>query len=254
MEHQFNTEVAKVYGLSEAVFLHNLYWWIVKNEANGRHFYEGRHWTYNSLSALEKLFPYFTKSQIRTVIANCEKKGAIVRGNFNKAGYDNTTWYALTEEVLAIYGGYADSSTPPAESSTGCVKSNTAYAKSSTSCAKSSTPIPDSKPYSKPDNKPDREPSTGFAAFWEAYPLKRGKGDAEKAWKKIKPDKELVGIILEALSHAKASRDWVKENGKYIPYPSKWLNGKRWEDEYQPTAEADHWQETKKQLEGDEIW
>jgi hypothetical protein len=30
---------------------------------------------------------------------------------------------------------------------------------------------------------------------------------------------------------AKTSEDWLKENGKYIPYPATWLKGCRWEDE-----------------------
>ena len=27
------------------------------------------------------------------------------------------------------------------------------------------------------------------------------------------------------------TKDWLKENGKYIPFPATYLNGKRWEDE-----------------------
>ena len=152
MEHSFNTEIARVYGVHAAVFIHNLYWWICKNEANGRHYYEGRNWTYNSLTALEKLFPYFTRRQIRTVIANCEAKGAVIKGNFNKKGYDRTNWYALSEEVLQIYGGYADTGTSCAQTVTGAMPERAQpMPKTAQYCAQTSTPIPDSKPYSKPD-------------------------------------------------------------------------------------------------------
>ncbi|HZP33038.1 MAG TPA: hypothetical protein VFB23_06695, partial [Candidatus Acidoferrales bacterium] len=29
----------------------------------------------------------------------------------------------------------------------------------------------------------------------------------------------------------KLTEQWQKEGGKYIPYPSRFLNGRRWEDE-----------------------
>lgn len=145
MDHSFNVEVARIYGLPAAVFIQNLYFWILKNEANGRHYYEGRNWTYNSLSALEKIFPYFSRGQIRTIIAKCEAAGAVIRGNFNKKGYDKTCWYALGDEVLQMYGGYAEINTSP------MLKSTQPVLKPAHPCAETSTPIPDSKPYSKPD-------------------------------------------------------------------------------------------------------
>lgn len=73
----------------------------------------------------------------------------------------------------------------------------------------------------------------GFAAFWAAYPKKAGKADALKAWNKLKPDIVLQAKMGEALTAQKKSPQWTKNNGQYIPMPSTWLNGKRWEDEVQ---------------------
>ena len=73
-----------------------------------------------------------------------------------------------------------------------------------------------------------------FDEFWGQYPKKRSKGQAEKVWQKICPDDELFAEILHGLSLAKASQDWQKDGGQYIPYPATWLNAKGWEDEYQP--------------------
>lgn len=70
-----------------------------------------------------------------------------------------------------------------------------------------------------------------FLEFWQAYPKKQGKGAAERAWKKIRPDRELCGKMLDALSVAKISRQWQRDNGQYIPNPATWLNQRRWEDE-----------------------
>lgn len=74
-----------------------------------------------------------------------------------------------------------------------------------------------------------------FYAFWGAYPKKKGKQAAEKAFEKLKPDDELLNIILTALEEQKKSAEWQKDNGQFIPYPATWLNGKRWEDELTAT-------------------
>ena len=70
-----------------------------------------------------------------------------------------------------------------------------------------------------------------FSEFWILYPKKQAKAAAEKAYLKIKPDRDLFEKMKKALEAQKASFDWKKENGRYIPLPATWLNGKRWEDE-----------------------
>jgi len=81
-------------------------------------------------------------------------------------------------------------------------------------------------------NQNQLNPFAQFAEFWIAYPKKKNKGDAEKAWKAISPGTDLIAKILNALLQAKQSKDWAKESGKYIPYPASWLRAKGWEDEY----------------------
>lgn len=70
----------------------------------------------------------------------------------------------------------------------------------------------------------------GFEKFWQAYPKKLAKQEALKAWKKLKPNAELLRDVLNALEKWKNSAQWQENNGKYIPYPATWLNGRRWED------------------------
>lgn len=72
---------------------------------------------------------------------------------------------------------------------------------------------------------------SSFERFWSAYPKKVAKAAALKAWGKIKPDQELTNTILEAIEKHKQSDQWRKDGGQYIPNPSTWLNGKRWDDE-----------------------
>jgi hypothetical protein len=73
--------------------------------------------------------------------------------------------------------------------------------------------------------------SERFSRFWEEYPRKTGKGDAEKVFMKLKPSEELVARMINAVKLQKLTRDWIKEDGQYIPHPKTWLNGKRWEDD-----------------------
>ena len=70
-----------------------------------------------------------------------------------------------------------------------------------------------------------------FEEFWKAYPRKKGKEDARKAWKKLAPDLDTCRRMAAALESQKKSHDWVKERGRFVPYPATWLNGRRWEDE-----------------------
>jgi len=70
-----------------------------------------------------------------------------------------------------------------------------------------------------------------FSQFWTAYPKKRSKGDAEKAWKTIKPDNALLAQMLKTIEDAKKSAAWKKDGGQWIPYPGTWLRAKGWADE-----------------------
>lgn len=70
-----------------------------------------------------------------------------------------------------------------------------------------------------------------FDKFWQAYPKKVSKKQAQKSWKKINPSLELFEKILKALEMVKQTEQWKKDNGKYVPYPATWLNQERWTDE-----------------------
>lgn len=75
-----------------------------------------------------------------------------------------------------------------------------------------------------------------FASFWKLYPRKTDKAKAQKAWAKLNPDRPLFEKIMRGLGNHCASRDWIKDDGQFIPHPTTWLNGKRWEDEVRPAG------------------
>ena len=102
MIHVFDVNVAKEVGVGAAVILQNIYYWVEKNKANDKHFYDGRYWTYNSVKAFSELFPYFTDKQIRTHLSNLKTHGLILTGNYNKLSFDKTIWYTLSNSAYAL--------------------------------------------------------------------------------------------------------------------------------------------------------
>jgi hypothetical protein len=81
------------------------------------------------------------------------------------------------------------------------------------------------------DASPKVDVSELFERFYLEYPKKKSRGQAEKAFAKLKPTDVLVDEMVAALGKAKKSEDWKKEKGQFIPYPASWLTAKGWEDE-----------------------
>ena len=58
----------------------NLAYWIRHNEANGLHYHDGRTWTFNSVEAFTKLFPFWsrgseTNREVKHSFRCCNQEG-----------------------------------------------------------------------------------------------------------------------------------------------------------------------------------
>ena len=76
--------------------------------------------------------------------------------------------------------------------------------------------------------------SEEFLLFWDQYPKKISKPDAFKAFNRVSKANtgaKLLELIIKDLKIRAKTADWLKEKGKYIPYPATYLNQRRWEDE-----------------------
>jgi hypothetical protein len=82
--------------------------------------------------------------------------------------------------------------------------------------------------------------SESFVRFWAAYPKKKSKGDAWKAWRQVEALRPDIDTLLAVLEKAKRSTQWRKDSGEFIPYPATWLRAWGWDDEYEqaPVAQA----------------
>lgn len=140
MQHSFDIDIAKEYGILEAILLNNLWFWIEKNRANNINYYDGYYWTYNSTRAFNELFPYVSQRQIQCALKRLIEEEILQTGNYNKVAYDRTLWYAFTEKGKCIMQ-----------------KCKMEDAKMLNGLGKNDEPIPDIKPSSKPSNKPNRK-------------------------------------------------------------------------------------------------
>ena len=102
MQHSFDIDIAKEYGILEAILLNNMWFWVERNKANETNFYDGHYWTFNSTKAYTELFPYVTQRQIQNALKHLRDEDILQVGNYNKLTYDRTLWYAFTEKGKCI--------------------------------------------------------------------------------------------------------------------------------------------------------
>jgi len=90
-------KLAKEVGLNEAIFVQQLHYW-----TNGKasKLIDGKRWIYNTYKDWQNNFPFWSNATIRRTIASCEKQNIIFVGNYNRAGFDKTKWYAVNYEVI----------------------------------------------------------------------------------------------------------------------------------------------------------
>lgn len=246
--------IAVRYGFEEAVFLDAIYHWYRTNRADNRNFHDGRWWTYNSVSAFDDMFPWWSAKQIRRIAASCRDQGALITGNFNEDRRDRSIWYSPSDELLILYGDE-----PPSNAAeTGkciCPNGQMQSPEGADTFAQTGEPLPCNNhvgtnmytPYSPPKGEPkpkrtrraksipDYKPEL-FENFWDKYPGGGSRARAAAAWDALKPDDALIAEMARALKRQKASRMW--QEGIGIPHASTWLNQRRWTDKLPERPEA----------------
>ena len=212
MKYDFDQIIAKQVWVEEAILYSNICWWCEKNEADRseKHYKEGMYWTYSSERAWSELFPFWTARQISRMVNNLEKSELILSENYG--GNDRTKWYApLTRTVQ-------------------CKRPNSPLQKT-----KRSNDIYNTD--NNPDNNPDIQKD--FDSFWILYPNKKDKETTEKKFSKLseKDRKNVMDILPIHIIYWKTKYGTPGEEKfllTYVPYPSTWINKRRWEDILEP--------------------
>lgn len=74
---------------------------------------------------------------------------------------------------------------------------------------------------------------SAFDEWWEHYPKKVGKGQARTAFRRALKKVDL-GTLMDGTRQLAAHHQQAGTDKKFIPNPSTWLNGERWDDELIP--------------------
>lgn len=216
---------AMLNSLDEAVILQQIHYWIEKRQ----NYREGRYWVYNSMENWMQQFPWIkSRTTLTRYFNNLEKKGLLITGNYNKAGFDKTKWYTIDYSTLSDFEQrlYRTCTTSDQNPVNGMNRTCTTNTIDYTEITSESTTNKQANAVSA-----DADLSESFNKLWNLYPKKQGKKDAfrhYKAWRKKSKD-NTDDYLLRKLNEYKAylsANQWLHPmNG------STWFNG-RFDDDY----------------------
>jgi len=212
MYHSFDVDLAAEYGLTEAILLNYLNFWIQKNKANGRNFHDGCCWTYNSTRAFSELFPYLSQRKIQNALTRLKELGLIQTANYNQSSYDRTLWYALTEKGESVLK-----------------KGEIDYAKKGNGASQKGKSLNTVNNTVKDHLK---DISAEFEAVWNLYPRKQGKKNAQAAFERARKKGVDYQIIEDGV---KRYADHIKREHTpmtYVKQGDTWFRGECWDDDY----------------------
>lgn len=64
--------------------------------------------------------------------------------------------------------------------------------------------------------------------YYQTYPKRLKPDDALKAWLKLPVDEAVYAQAIAMVALYAQTEDWLRDNGRYIPHPSSWLNAGCW--------------------------
>tara|TARA_R110002167_G_scaffold365418_1_gene589965 strand:+ start:41 stop:805 length:765 start_codon:yes stop_codon:yes gene_type:complete len=228
--HTFNVDLATKVGLNQAILLNHLFYWHQINSSKKHNIKDGSVWTYNTAVEFSKIFPYLTPRQIIYSFGKLKQEGYIISGNYNKAPFDQTKWYSLTEKALELFVNCnlhnVNSNIHNVESNIQSVKSN----------IQSVDPIPDNNTDNNPDNNTtisdDDIKGKIFFKIVELYPKNRI-GNRQHGLKKFKK----LDINQAKLAATNLKR-YLKVAGQYVKNLQNYILEECWSDEWLKAEET----------------
>ncbi len=107
---------ARVLGLNEAIVVQQIHYWLEINRKAQKNFYENRYWTYNTYEQwTTENFNFWSKRTVQRIFKKLFDSKILLKGNFNKKGYDQTVWvtidYDKLDEILSEFESNVEIST-----------------------------------------------------------------------------------------------------------------------------------------------
>ena len=235
MNFTFDGDVAKEYGVPEAILFYNIAFWEKQNRLNKHNCFEGRYWTYNTLKAYTGLFYFISEATIKRALKHLKDEGLILAGNFENDRFNHTNYYTLSDKGMEIVQNCTNrigqnDLIGEVNLSLSILKDNSDSNTDINNTIKNECFSPDVVS----QNVAEKEAM--FEEFWKAYPKcfrKVDKKGCKAKFVRIKNLKELFPDILASLELQKRSKQWNEKDGQFIPMPATWINQERWtiEDE-----------------------
>lgn len=94
VEHFGSMSRAAIYGL--------IVYWTHFNKNSNKNFYDGRHWTYMTITKFCE-YTGLSDRQVRRQLKNLEDEGYIISGNYNKIAFDRTKWYSPSDRTIPFH-------------------------------------------------------------------------------------------------------------------------------------------------------
>jgi hypothetical protein len=72
-----------------------------------------------------------------------------------------------------------------------------------------------------------------FGSWYEVYPRKQARNDAERAYLRVMAAGEIsaADLLARTVAYAASVKEWPPERRQFIPHPATWLNSGRYMDE-----------------------
>ena len=254
--------LARAFGLPAAVFLQQLHYWTGEKAKNPAKYKDshvnGYFWVYNSVGTWLKEMPFLgSVPTFKRLLAELQSKGVLVIEHHNKLKQDRTSWYRINYlrlnqilEQQVIQPSYQNDTANVSKRYDATYQNDPTITRDYTETTTETTEdnisarelvqIPINVTIEKQELLPTivkPKPLVGFETFWQSYPKKVAKPEAERAWAKLKPDPATQQAIVKATEERRAGDpQWTEQ--RFIPNPSTYLNQRRWEDEWRPPQGA----------------
>lgn len=209
-------------GLNQAIVIQQIHYWLQASKTK----INGKKWVYNTIDEWHEQFPFFSRSTLERTISSLIKDGFLIVEKLSNNKSDRTNYYTIDYFKLTESSRQNDVTI-----TSNCCNHHVKLTQSTitSNCCNGYTENTETTTETTTDIKSAYalKITDWFDSFWQQYPNKVAKQAAQKAWAKLKLTEPLYQQIMIAVAKQKNWQSWQQG---YIPHPSTWINGKRWED------------------------
>lgn len=203
--HKFDVEDAVEFGVNKAIILQHLKFHMENNQDIDEFNIQGHVWCYARLSALGKMYPYFTKSSISRWLRELEEDGVVESMKPKKKVGVHTKYY----RIIGISQN----------------RKRNSQNESSKKSQNGNSSIDNCNTISNKENTKENNPYP-FEDFWDDYDKKVDKQKAKKKFKKLGKKDRLA--IKEFIPYYKIHQP----DAQFRKHPTTFLNNRSWEDDW----------------------